>query len=71
LGAGKPNRDFLALNNISDGIMRKDSTTAKMTQLIMLKDHLLRNLTGQADQKKNSNKNFYPVGSVKYPLPAL
>lgn len=31
--AGKPNRDFLALNNIADGIMRKDSTTAKLTKL--------------------------------------
>jgi IS5 family transposase len=29
--AGKPNRDFLALNNIDDGIMRKESTTAKLT----------------------------------------
>jgi IS5 family transposase len=31
--AGKPNRDFLALNNIEDSIMRKDSTTAKLTEL--------------------------------------
>jgi len=31
--AGKPNRDFLALNKIADGIMRKDSTTAKLTEL--------------------------------------
>ena len=30
--AGKPNRNFLALNNIADGIMRKDSTTAKLTE---------------------------------------
>jgi len=30
--AGKPNRDFLALNQIADGIMRKDSTTAKLTE---------------------------------------
>ena len=30
--AGKPNRDFLALNKIADGIMRKDSTTAKLTE---------------------------------------
>jgi IS5 family transposase len=30
--AGKPNRDFLALNNIADGIMRKDSITAKLTE---------------------------------------
>jgi len=31
--AGKPNRDFLAGNKIADGIMRKDSTTAKLTNL--------------------------------------
>jgi IS5 family transposase len=30
--AGKPNRDFLAQNHIADGIMRKDSTTAKLTE---------------------------------------
>jgi len=30
--AGKPTRDFLALNNIADGIMRKNSTTAKLTE---------------------------------------
>jgi IS5 family transposase len=30
--AGKPNRDFLALNVIADGIMRKNSTTAKLTK---------------------------------------
>jgi IS5 family transposase len=31
--AGMPNRDFLATNKIVDGIMRKDSTTAKLTDL--------------------------------------
>ena len=30
--AGEPNRSFPALNNIADGIMRKDSTTAKLTE---------------------------------------
>jgi len=29
--AGKPNREFLALNKIEDDIMRKNSTTAKLT----------------------------------------
>ena len=29
--AGKPNRDFLALNHIDDGIMRKNTTTTKLT----------------------------------------
>ena len=31
--AGAPNREFLATNKIADGIMRKDSTTAKLTEL--------------------------------------
>ena len=30
--AGMPNLDFLAENKIADGIMRKDSTTAKLTE---------------------------------------
>jgi IS5 family transposase len=29
----EPNRDFLAFNKIDDGIMRKHSTTAKLTKL--------------------------------------
>jgi IS5 family transposase len=29
--AGAPNREFLSMNNFKDGIMRKDSTTAKLT----------------------------------------
>ncbi|MGA8831476.1 MAG: IS5 family transposase [Desulfomonilaceae bacterium] len=29
---GEPNRGFLALNHIKDGIMRKDTTTAKLTE---------------------------------------
>ncbi|MBW2569946.1 MAG: transposase, partial [Deltaproteobacteria bacterium] len=27
---GKPNREFLSMNNIHDGIMRKNTTTAKL-----------------------------------------
>lgn len=30
---GEPNRQFLSLNEIADGIMRKDTTTAKLTEL--------------------------------------
>jgi IS5 family transposase len=29
---GEPNRDFLSLNHIEDGIMRKNTTTAKLTE---------------------------------------
>jgi len=31
--AGAPNREFLALNNIGDGIMRKDNINAKLTDI--------------------------------------
>lgn len=31
--AGQPNRNFLALNKIADGVMRKNTTTAKLTKL--------------------------------------
>jgi IS5 family transposase len=30
---GEPNRSFLNLNDIQDGIMRKDTTTAKLTEI--------------------------------------
>lgn len=36
--AGAPNRNFLALNNILDGIMRKDSKNAKLTELEILRN---------------------------------
>jgi IS5 family transposase len=36
--AGNPNRDFLALNQIDDGIMRKNSTTAKLTASEILRN---------------------------------
>jgi IS5 family transposase len=36
--AGNPNRDFLALNHIEDGIMRKNSTTAKLTESEILRN---------------------------------
>ena len=36
--AGNPNRDFLALNQIEDGIMRKNSTTAKLTDSEILRN---------------------------------
>ena len=39
--AGEPNRDFLALNHIEDGIMRKDSTTAKLTDFEIQRNKLI------------------------------
>ena len=38
---GEPNRSFLAENKIEDGIMRKDTTTAMVTRLNILSEHLL------------------------------
>ena len=36
--AGEPNRKFLALNNIEDGIMRKDSRNAKLTDFEIIRN---------------------------------
>lgn len=39
--AGEPNRDFLSLNKIEDGIMRKDSTAAKLTDFEIQRNKLI------------------------------
>ena len=63
--AGLPNRNFLSDNKIADGIMRKDSTTAKFTLLNMFGEHLLRNLTGQAEREIERNKKiFTPLNHI-------
>jgi hypothetical protein len=36
--AGKSNREFLVLNKIEYDIMRKNSTTAKLTESLILRD---------------------------------
>jgi IS5 family transposase len=36
--AGEPNRQFLALNKIEDGIMRKDTRRAKLTELEIIRN---------------------------------
>ncbi|MCF8096173.1 MAG: transposase [Desulfobacteraceae bacterium] len=36
--AGEPNRKFLALNDIEDGIMRKDSSNARLTDFEIIRN---------------------------------
>ena len=58
----KPNPDFVAENKIADGIMRKDSTTAKFTLLNTFEERLLRNLTGRAEfEIERKKKMFTPL----------
>ena len=45
---GEPNRSFLNLNGIKDGIMRKDTTTAKLTKI-------------EVDRNKRISKKRYIV----------
>ena len=52
---GAPNRNFLNMNHIGDGIMRKDTTTAKLTpynkernKKISKSGTLLNNISGSA-----------------------
>ena len=53
--AGQPNRDFLALNKIADGVMRKNSTTAKLTDL-------------EIQRNKKISKLRYIACPVEFPL---
>jgi transposase, IS5 family len=48
--AGKPNRDFLTLNNIEDGIMRKNSTTAKLTRLEIQRNKAISKIRYKVEQ---------------------
>ncbi len=48
--AGLPNRSFLALNNIDHGIMRKDSTSAKLTKLEKLRNKKISKLRYVVEQ---------------------
>ena len=48
--AGEPNRDFLSLNKIDDGIMRKDSTTAKLTDFEIQRNKLIAKIRYVVEQ---------------------
>lgn len=42
--SGAPNRSFLALNNIHDGIMRKDNINAKLTVFEIKRNKTFQNI---------------------------
>jgi hypothetical protein len=46
---GEPKRDFLSLNNIADGIMRKDTMTAKVTPLNTPAESSLTEVTNSSE----------------------
>jgi IS5 family transposase len=69
--AGAPNRKFLAAKEIADGIMRKDSTTAKFTQLNTFEERLLRNLTGRAELEIERNTKISKVRYIACPVRKL
>ena len=50
---GAPNREFLAMNHFKDGIMRKDSKTAKLTEYEIERNKkissIMHDATGLAD----------------------
>ncbi|BBO67061.1 hypothetical protein DSCA_09910 [Desulfosarcina alkanivorans] len=65
--AGKPNRDFLAGNKIADGIMRKDSTTAKLTDLEIQRNkkiskvrYIVEQYFGISHLKDNAQRARFP-----------
>jgi len=65
--AGKPNRNFLAENKIADGIMRKDSTTAKLTEFEIERNkkiskvrYIVEQYFGISHQKDNAKRARFP-----------
>jgi len=65
--AGLPNRSFLAKNTIADGIMRKDSTTAKLTgreiernKKISKVRYIVEQYFGISHLKDNAKKARFP-----------
>ncbi len=65
--AGAPNREFLALNNIRDGIMRKDNINAKLTDLEIQRNkaiskfrYIVEQYFGISHLHDNGNKARFP-----------
>ncbi|MDP6683823.1 MAG: IS5 family transposase [Desulfobacterales bacterium] len=65
--AGKPNRDFLAENKIADSIMRKDSTTAKLTEFEIERNkkiskvrYIVEQYFGISHLKENAKRTRFP-----------
>jgi transposase, IS5 family len=65
--AGMPNRSFLADNSIADGIMRKDSTTAKLTELEIARNkkiskvrYIVEQYFGISHLKDNAKRARFP-----------
>jgi len=64
---GEPNRGFLALNNIADGIMRRDTTTAKLTEYekkrnkeIAKKRYIVEQYFGLSHLHNNASRAKFP-----------
>ncbi len=64
---GAPNRNFLALNKIKDGIMRKDEKNAKLTQLEIERNkgisklrYIVEQYFGISHKYDNGNKARFP-----------
>jgi len=64
---GEPNRGFLALDKISDGIMRKDTTTAQLTdneieqnKQISKKRYILEQYFGLSHLHNNASQARFP-----------
>ncbi len=65
--AGSPNRDFLALNNIQDGIMRKNNINARLTEYEINRNkciskfrYIVEQYFGISHKYDNGNKARFP-----------
>ena len=75
---GEPNRSFLSLNQIKDGIMRKDTTTAKLTEYeiernkkISKKRYIVEQYFGLSHLHTGSETGSIYHASLKMPIDAM
>ncbi len=70
---GAPNREFLALNDMKDGIMRKDNINAKLTEFEIERNkkiskdrYIVERYFGINHLHDNGNKARFPQMMKKY-----
>ena len=73
--AGEPNRTFLAMNKFKDGIMRKDSKTAKLTEYEIERNkkisklrYIVEQYFGLSHLYDNGQKARFTTIEKKYPI---
>jgi IS5 family transposase len=64
---GRPNREFLAINNIKDGIMRKNNINAKLTEFEIERNKAISKVRYIAEQYFGISSLHDGAGRARFP----